>query len=76
MYSNFLSSSALSLISDSLPCNSQNSRFELCVVLLEHERKSVFTVKFGCDMTSCEMGPVSTPISLAVQENSFIHSCF
>ena len=27
-------------------------------------------------MTSCEIGRVSTPISLAVQENSFIHSCF
>ena len=24
-------------------------------------------------MTSCKIGPVSTPISLAVQENSFIH---
>ena len=76
MYSNFLSSWALSLIGDCFPCNSQNSRFESCVVLLEHETKSVFTVKFGCVMKSCEIGPVSTPISLAVQENSFIYSCF
>ena len=33
-------------------------------------------VKFGFDMTSCEIGPVSTPTSFAVQENLFIHSCF
>ena len=33
-------------------------------------------VKFGFGMTSCELGPVSTPISLAVQENSFNHSFF
>ena len=35
MYSNFLSGWVLSL------CNFQNSRFESCVVLLEHETKSV-----------------------------------
>ena len=38
--------------------------------------KASIIVKFGFHMTSCEIGPVSTPISLAVQENSFIHSCF
>ena len=32
------------------------------------------TVKMGFDMTSCEIGPVSIPISLAVQEDSFIYS--
>ena len=72
MYSNVLSNWALSLISDCLPFIFQNSRFESCVILLHHETKSVF----GFDMTGCEIGPVSTPIRIAVQENSFIHSCF
>ena len=75
MYSNFLLSWVLSLISDCLLCNSQNSGFESCVVLLDHKTKSV-SVKFGFHMTSCEIGPISTSISLAVQENSFIRSCF
>ena len=34
--------------------------------------KMSIIVKLGFDMTRCEIGPVSTPISLAVQENSFI----
>ena len=64
MYSNFLSRWVLSPINDCLPCAFQNSRFESCVVSI--------IVKFGFDMTCCEIGPVSTPISLAVQENSLI----
>ena len=43
---------------------------------LEHETKISIIVKFGFDMTSCEIDPVSMPICLAVKENSFIHSCF
>ena len=68
MFLKFLSSWVLSLINDCLPRTFPNSRLESCVVLLEHG----IIVKFGFDMTSCEIGP----INLAVQENSFIHSCF